>query len=333
VLDVSAIEAGRMKIAHDEFDIIALLDDSEVVFDAQASRKKLNFSVERQGVTTRFVVGDAMRVNQILANLISNAVKFTPEGGSVVLRATEMSATDALVHFKFEVEDTGSGMTPEYMSRIFTPFEQENARVAAEHGGSGLGLSIVHNLVKMMDGAIDVKSSVGGGTKFTVTLAFERSHRARETDAVGAVPLDASYDVPPDSLNDYSGNRVLLAEDNPINVEIAQEMLGRFGLNIDRVDNGEDAISTFANSDADTYQMIFMDVQMPRMNGYDATKAIRASGHPQAKTIPIFAMTANAFAEDVSDALAAGMTGHISKPISLYKLQDVLARYLKCKDR
>lgn len=297
-----------------------LIDAVKSIFGAQAEARHIDFQVEEREVDDRAIRGDALRVKQVLANLLSNAMKFTPENGTVRLAVSNMGAIGSTVHYKFVVSDTGPGMTAEYLTHIFTPFEQENEGIAQKFGGSGLGLSITRNLVDLMHGSIDVSSTVGAGSIFTVTLGFA------QTEAGAMRSPTASQ--PSTEAGDFSGYRVLIVEDNEINREISIALFERLGLTVETAPDGDVAVELFSKSAPGYYDAIFMDVRMPHMNGYDATRAIRRSNHPDAQRIPIIAMTANAFAEDVSDALACGMNGHLAKPITPESITEKLQQHL-----
>ena len=453
VLDISAIESGKIKIAAEPFDLKEQLSSLSLMFYNQAKAKGVQFDVEIRDMAQERVVGDSLRLNQILMNLLSNALKFTPEGGSVRLVVTQLPQEDARVRCRFEISDTGIGMNKEFMKRIFSPFEQEKMETTRKYGGSGLGLSITHNLVTMMQGSIAVDSEEGKGSTFTVHLVFKTAPQAghaaapadfsklralivdderRSCDSMQAllkrckvksdvalsgeeavrqivkregtgyeydlclidwnmpgldgvetarrirqcstrdmpIIIASAYDVneirdaataagvnrliakplfqsslfdllvdtfgkyEPETAAqteeqpaDFAGMRVMLAEDNEMNREIAVTILRKNGILVDTATNGQEAVDRFTGAPAGTYKVILMDVQMPVMDGYEATRAIRASGHPQAKTIPILAMTANAFTEDVTAALASGMNDHIAKPINYDKLYRLLRQY------
>lgn len=323
VLDMSAIESNKLKIAHKPFALTEILDSIETVYSTQCRQKGVGFELKRDRIKRSFLCGDGLRLNQVLLNLISNAYKFTPEGGRVTVTATELSQQGEKIYYKFTVADTGEGMSEEMLGRLFEPFEQEMAETAQKHGGSGLGLSIAKNLVELMGGSISCQSKKGEGTVFTVSIPFLLDTQAQETGGdEGAAPDPEKSE----KTYDFSGKTVLLAEDTEMNAEIAMELLGLVGLKTDHAWNGRQAVEMFTASAPGTYMAVLMDVQMPEMNGYEAARAIRASAHPDAAKIPVFAMTANAFTEDVSAALNAGMNGHIAKPIDTEILYETLRK-------
>lgn len=261
------------------------------------------------------VEGDRLRIRQILTNLLSNAIKFTPSGGRVVLRAAEQRQESSSVYVRFEVEDTGIGMSEEYLSRIFTPFEQESAATAQNYGGSGLGLSITYNLIQMLHGSITVCSTPGKGSIFTVMLPFVLAREAAST---------VNNQKSSENEAHHISATLLLAEDNRINREIAMKLLDREGMRLIPAENGRDAVLKFTQSAPGTFQAILMDLRMPVMDGYEAARAIRASGHPDAKCIPIIAVSADVFEETITRALSCGMNDYITKPIDFNELCKTL---------
>ncbi len=271
------------------------------------------------------LLGDSLRVSQILLNLISNAYKFTPPQGKISVFVSETCNREGQAFYCFKVSDTGEGMSKEMQERLFQPFEQESAETAREHGGSGLGLSIAKNLVTLMHGVISVDSKKGVGTCFTVELPFDIVQDTADTIEISEEDTSSDKDV---TDYDFSGKRVLLVEDNDFNRDVALELLHFAHMEADLAVDGKQALERFERSDAGTYDAILMDIQMPIMNGYEATMAIRKSEHSQAKTIPIIAMTANAFSEDVAKALSAGMNAHVSKPINTKVLYACLEKFI-----
>lgn len=453
VLDISSIESGHMKIDDSAFNVPQLVHSLTTIFYAQAKKKNVRFEVRISDLTDEWVIGDSLRVNQILLNLLSNAVKFTPENGEVQLDINQVGERDDKVYMQFQVRDTGIGMSREYLNRMFTPFEQENASTARDYGGTGLGLSICNNLVRLMSGTLGVESEQGKGTVFTVNLAFGKTEQktlehlstesfsklralvvddeesaceyikkllercgvkcdtltsgkkavrriqnrmaseypydfciidwnmdemngietarqirffcGKEMPIIIATSYDYSsivdearkvgvnriiskplfqstlFDMLVNTYGkyepvkaregkavDFHGLNILLVEDNEMNMEIAVDILSKAGLNVTSAVNGKEALEAFTASGEGTYDAILMDVQMPVMDGCEATRAIRKSGHPQAKSIPIIAMTANAFTSDVTAVLAAGMNDHIAKPINYEHLFDTLSRFI-----
>lgn len=452
VLDMSAIESEKIKIDASEFDLKQVLSGISSLYYAQCREKGVAFELAANLPQER-LVGDSLRINQVLLNLVSNAFKFTPAGGLIRVRASQTAQRGDTVYIRFVVSDTGCGMAPEMIERVFKPFEQEDAKAAQKYGGSGLGLSIAKNLVEMMNGAISVRSEKGKGSTFTVDVPFgvaqkeEKNHEAvRELTALvvddnaeeleyttlilkrigipyavaGTVeyamellkageqlgkPYDvlfvdwklgggtaeqgirklraqypgekpaivvSTYDQSEAEIDacaagatafatkplfqstmfdllcqlsggdykretgdpkdfDFTGHKLLLAEDNELNSEIAIELLNMVHMQVERVENGRQAVERFEAAAPGEFALILMDVQMPEMDGYAATKAIRASPHPEGATIPIIAMTANAFTADVSAAISAGMDGHIAKPIDTLTLYRTIERVVHAK--
>jgi len=454
VLDMSAIESNKIKIGAAPFDLKSVLTGISTIYYAQCRQKGIVFEMDTAEVNHEKLIGDGLRINQVLLNLMSNAYKFTPKGGKIGIFMKELLENDGKVYFEFKVTDTGEGMSEEMIQRLFKPFEQEGADTAQKHGGSGLGLSIAKNLVEMMHGSISCISQKGKGTTFTVSIPFQVDQDAvqestnlmdqtnlkeihalivdddQETRKYTAIILDrigVPYDLAKDGAEaleklrqsnengrqydicfidwkmpgldgievtkeirkiyekdmlviivsaydtteiqgdaveagadmfvtkplfqstvfnvlmklsggqyvrqtaqeeeyDFAGKKVLLAEDTEFNAEVAIELLDLVNMKVDRAENGEVAVHMFEISEPGTYEAILMDVQMPIMDGYEATRAIRALTRPDAKDIPIIAMTANAFTEDVSAALNAGMNEHISKPIDTQILYSTLKK-------
>lgn len=453
VLDMSAIENGKLQIAKEPFRLKELLLSVASVYYDQCHQNGKHFKIYADHIKTGTVVGDQFRLNQVLLNLLSNAVKFTPEGGTIALTVKELTSNHGRVYFRFSVKDDGIGMDEDALLRIFSPFEQETASTAKKYGGSGLGLAITKNLTDLMGGTISVTSRKGEGSEFRVELPFGcteqdcvpniktfrglrvllvdddpvsrrltleslRSLSVQVFPACGvpeAVSLldtaeqndsgfdycifmcemprpgdleflkrvsasgyskkrtqtavfaysfagdvetlketgvsyfslrpalscelcllfSGSSDLQPVQLSavanrkaDFSAYRVLLAEDNELNLEIAVDLLSHTGVKIDAVTNGREALDRFLPSSAGTYDAVLLDIQMPELDGYETAKQIRASNHPDARAVPIIAMTANAFSEDVVAALSCGMDGHISKPIEPDVLYKTLGAFL-----
>ena len=452
ILDMSAIESNKIKLGSSEFDIAKLITSLTAIYYDQCVAKGISFDVALRNMSATALIGDSVRVNQVLLNFLSNAVKYTPSGGRVTLRAEQLRRDADTALIRFEVEDTGCGISEELRGRLFRPFERDSGDTGRKYSGSGLGLSIAKNLVELMHGVVGVDSTEGVGACFWAEIPFgvpEDAKRhsfspitdlrvlavingddAREyigqmlsgfgvehelaDDADGALrllrermeegrsfdlcvldwkmpDLDAleaaariraslgdtsprimvlAYDIadasarcasagadyvfgkpvfpsafyntlgeiagdhvevllPPEKKVDLSGRRVLLVEDNSLNVEIARMMLEKVGLQVETAEDGRIGSDMFIASPPGYYDAVLMDVQMPVMNGYQAARAIRASAHPQAGTVPILAMTADAFAEDVEKARKAGMNEHISKPVIPESLYSVLNSYLR----
>lgn len=321
ILDLNRIESGKMTIAHEPTDIRATIEQCPEVLKGSAINRDLAISVDTEQIDCPFVLTDALHIRQILINIISNAIKFTPDGGSIAFRAEgRQDQAGHVLRCRFEVADTGIGMSEEFQQHIFEAFVQEDAYNArTQFKGSGLGMSIVKQLVDMMGGRIDVSSKPHAGTCVVVELPLEIDRSAAEKPA----PRPGE-----DRRYSFSGAHVLLVEDNEINMEIAKTLLESSGIRVDTAEDGRIAVDAFAASAVGEYRCILMDVMMPNMDGYEATRAIRSMARPDAKTIPIIAMTANAFAEDVQTALDNGMNAHIAKPINVRIVMETLAKYL-----
>ena len=442
VLDMSRINSGRLVIAKDRFFLSDLLHDTLTIVRPQMAAKNQSHTLKTKSITVEAFLGDALRLRQVFVNILNNSVKYTPSGGSIDITVSETMDGDRC-KLLFRCTDTGIGMTKEFLTKIFEPFERVNSSTISKIEGTGLGMSIVKKLVDAMNGTITIESEVNVGTTVTILVPLEYEtltvndlilldkkllilesdpelaarydrylteyripHRivSSSSDALSSI-TDAefhneTYDAailghdfsgqenPIDfgsylhrsypelrliyatddnweemeylaeragihshlthpffrkslintiassfsetaggagsALPNLAGKTILLAEDNLINQEIAKEILGTTGVEIDVAENGRDAVSLFTNSEADRYTLILMDVQMPIMNGYEATKAIRCSDVPGADSIPIYAMTANTFAEDIQKARQAGMNGHIAKPIDVTLLMQLL---------
>ena len=313
ILDMSRIENGKMELEQKEFSLSLMLHELQEMISAQAEEKRLKFHEECL-ITHDWLIGDPVRLRQILTNLLSNAVKFTPPKGGVTLRVDEISCLEGKAEYHFSVQDTGVGISPEEQERIFVSFEQLKPSVS-HSAGTGLGLPISRSIARLMGGDIQVKSEPGKGSEFYMTLKLPLG--------TGTPPGDSLAGRQEKSLE---GMKILLAEDNDLNAEIAQELLAVKGIETCRAVNGEEAVELFTASPNGEYQAILMDIQMPVKNGLEAAGEIRASGRPDAD-VPIIAMTANTFKEDQERAYAAGMTGFVSKPVDPERLFSELQEY------
>ena len=316
VLDMSKIESGKIQLKNELFDLRLFLENIENIYSVQAEEKEIDFKISLFGNIDEFIGGDSLRLNQILTNLLSNAFKFTPRGGRIVLNVSELKHEKNLILLRFSVKDTGIGIKEENLEKIFSAFEQENVEITHKYGGTGLGLSIVRKFSELMGGCVKVSSVYGQGSEFEVDLPFIVTENFRMIEW----KTDKSLNQRPVEKKDYDfkGKHILLAEDNELNREIAVELLGTVtGAIIDEAEDGQKAVALFAESEIDFYDLILMDIQMPQMNGFEATEKIRAMERADAAQVPIFAMTANAFAEDEEKSRQAGMNAHISKPIEI----------------
>ena len=320
VLDMSKIESGKTIINVGEFYLPELLEQMDAAFRPQTDAKKQKFKIMIQNLEHKWLLGDSMRLLQILNNLLSNAYKYTPAGGTICIEVQEMEqSSSSYAKLCFKVMDNGIGMSREFLAQIYDSFTREERSVTNTIQGTGLGMSIVKSLVDLMGGSIDVESMQGKGTCFELILDFRIPERSVED-------CSKQEEKEETDTSQLKGMHFLCAEDNELNAEILKELLHMKGADCVICPNGRAVVETFEQSAPGDYDMILMDVQMPVMNGYEATKAIRKGKHPLAGTIPIIAMTANAFSEDVQKSLSAGMNAHISKPMDMKKLSRVVQK-------
>lgn len=325
ILELSKMEQGKLEIRNQDFNIRENMEELVFVYQAQIADKQKQFDVLID-VDDEWVNSDWSRIQQILDNLLSNAFKFTEENGKIRLQVTEQKDYNSKFgKYQIIVEDDGAGMSRDFLKKIFIPFERETKFGAAKVAGTGLGMPIVHDLVIKMQGTIEVTSSLGNGTTFTVMLPLEICN----TDVSGNT--EQSGEDTPDSVEELDGNgrKVLIAEDNEINMEIGVEILRMFGFEVEQAWNGKEALDLFRESEENEYALIVMDMKMPVMDGCEAARQIRHLNRPDAKTIPIIAATANAFTEDIALTQKAGMNAHISKPIDFDVLKKTIAKLLK----
>ena len=319
VLDMARIESGRMEIDENYCQIEAVWKSLFAVFDEKARKKNISLHYT-MNVEHEHVLTDVTKVKEILVNILSNAIKYTPAGGSVMVYVDELPCDESgYMIVRIRVNDTGIGMSPDYMTKIFDAFTREQNTTKSKIAGTGLGMSIVKNYVDLLGGTIDVESELGKGSTFTVTLkhriADERYYVKKHIEETGT------------GNEILEGRNILLAEDNDLNAEIAETILERAGLTIERVENGIQCVNRILEMPAGTYDMIFMDIQMPEMDGYKATQAIRNLPDKDKACIPIIAMTANAFAEDKRKTMEAGMNAHLSKPLNVPELMDTIRKF------
>lgn len=321
VLDMARIESGKMVVEERAEAIGLVVEEIESVFESSAQEKNIVFTTSVD-VDHTHVLWDGFKVREILMNLVGNAFKYTPDGGHIAIDVKELDcARSGYVRIQTQVKDTGIGMSEDYLPTLFDSFSREYNTTIGKVSGTGLGMAIVKNLVDMMDGEICVKSKLGEGTCFTLT--FE--HRIADADSI---EWNQELDVL-DEKSILEGKCVLLVEDNELNAEIAMAILEQSGLILDRVEDGLACINRLSEVDADLYDLILMDIQMPNMNGYEATRRIRQFENVKKASIPILAMTANAFEEDKKMAIKAGMNGHISKPIDVNVLEKQIINIFK----
>jgi signal transduction histidine kinase len=319
ILDFSKIEAGRLVLEKRPFCVREMAENIRDLILPRAVEKNLELEVFLEDSVPEYAIGDELRLSQVLLNLLGNAVKFTNSGSIVLTMGCEILSSGRL-RLDCSVRDSGIGMTQEQQKMLFTPFTQADNSIARKFGGTGLGLSISRTLVQLMGGHIGVESEPGRGSTFFFSVELEPGVPKTEEDASDAGKGSVSED------GDYTGHRFLLVEDNVINQEIAVAVLSELGAEIDVADNGEEGLNAFLQRD---YSLIFMDLQMPVMDGLEATRRIRASGRPNAATIPIVAMTASAMVEDREATLKAGMNGHVTKPLDIRELKKTVRRLLE----
>ena len=318
VLDMSKIEAGKTVFKYADFSIVDFIQELDTVFHSQIYEKQQNFTIIKENIRHEWVTGDRVHLMQIFSNLLSNAIKYTQEGGEIQLLAEECEAkSSAYAKYRFLVSDNGMGMSADFQNTIFDAFTRAENSMTNKIQGTGLGMAITRNLVEAMGGTIDVESELGQGSCFEVLIDLKIAEDR-------TVALAAQEETDEQDGNILQGMRFLCAEDNEINAEILTELLKIEGAECTICENGEEILNAFEQSVPGDYDMILMDVQMPVMNGYEATKAIRRSSHELAKKIPIIAMTANAFSEDIQHSLAAGMNAHVSKPVEMKVLEKTI---------
>lgn len=317
ILDMSKIESGKIELAHEPFDLMDLMDECTSIISGQLEQSNVQFEQEYNNLFHTKLMGDELHLRQILVNILSNAVKFTSENGNILLQVSELSADNEIARFQFAIIDTGKGMSEEFLKHIFEPFTQEdNSR--SRYQGSGLGMAIVKKMVDRMNGQITVNSHLGEGTSFIVDLAFDLDKQSIAENSGEKKPFEKA---------NLQGLKTLLVEDNEMNLEIITYILKDAGIEVAHAWNGQEALQIFERSEVGEFSFIFMDVMMPVMNGIEATKAIRSLEREDAKTIPIFAMTANAYVEDMKETREAGMNEHLSKPIDIDRMFQMMEKY------
>ena len=328
ILDMSRIESGKIHLEETEVSLSDVLHDLKTIISGQINAKQLEFYIDAMEVTNEDVYCDKTRLNQVLLNLLSNAVKFTPAGGTVSVRLKQFPGTvKGIELYEIRVKDNGIGMSPEFVEKIFSPFERERTSTVSRTQGTGLGMAITKNIVDMMGGTIEVQTEQGKGTEFIVRLPFrlqsEKHHTEKiaELEGLKALVVDDDFNT--------CDRCILLVEDNELNSEITVEILNEYGYMVDTAGNGAQAVEKVKNSKPGNYDLVLMDVQMPVMNGYEATRQIRALNDPALAGITIIAMTANAFDEDKKKALECGMDGFLTKPIVIEELIGTIQKNLE----
>ena len=319
ILDMSRIEAGKIELESKPFELAALAEKLRNMFQKNVEAKGVAFYVEMKDVDVKYIVGDELRISQILVNFLSNAQKFT-EKGEIRVTFRQLQIENGKVSLMFRVHDTGKGMDAKFISRIFKPFEQESQDITKQYGGSGLGMSITDRLVHLMGGEIVIDSMLGKGSDFSIYLTLPIAEVSEiETEQEDETGTDFTF----------NGCHILMAEDNEINAEIAVSILENEGAKVDVAVNGKDAVEKYAASAPGTYNFILMDIQMPVMNGRDAAKQIRSMDRKDAGEIPIFALSADAFVEDQRLSAMSGMNGHFTKPIDFEEMRVQIGKILK----
>lgn len=321
VLDFSRIESGKVTISPEPVDITQLTDNVQAIMNGLLYNRDLKFEVHRERLKNPYVLADVTRIREVLVNLLGNAVKFTKDGGKITLDTSSYPGTDEKhIIIRYVVQDNGIGMSEEFQKELFKPFSQEdNANARTEYKGTGLGMAITKKYVDMMGGSIAVESQKGVGSTFTVEIPMELTEKVIQSEQKQHLHRD------------LTGIHVLMAEDNDLNAELATIILEDAGMTVTCASDGKEVVNLFKNHPRGTYDLILMDIMMPNMDGHQAAKAIRALGieRSDAVTIPIIALSANAFIDDIQESLGSGMNDHISKPINMEELIDTITKYIK----
>lgn len=319
ILDMSKLESGDVKLEHKPFDLKEILEKSNEIVMMQCNEWGITYHIQEGEIRHRKLIGSPVHFQQVLMNIASNAVKYNRENGSITVCCREISNTDDKAVFELSCEDTGIGMSEEFQKHIFEPFSQEGDDARSKYAGSGLGMAITKELVDLQGGSISLSSTEGVGTRFVVKIPFEIDHSAAKTDT------GTTEDV----VQGLDGVHILLVEDNELNMEIAEYFLVEQGAQVTKAWNGQEAVDIFAKSEPGDFQLIIMDIMMPVLNGLDATRKIRKMQRLDAETIPIIAMTANAFQDDVESSMRAGMNAHITKPLNMDTMLKTIHNLLK----
>lgn len=325
ILDMSRIESGTAIIKHEKFSSSELIDGIDVISKSQAATKGITYESRFLNAVDPEYIGDQTRLQQVLINVIGNAIKYTPSGGTVTMTVDRQRISNTEAMLRFVIADTGIGISRSFLPHIFEPFKQEHSGTTTTYGGTGLGLAITKNIVEMMGGTITVQSTQGQGTTFAITVMLGIDNSACDK---AAEVEEAPVEVQPEVF-DFTGKRVLLCEDHPLNIEVAKHILEHVNFTVDVAENGVSGVEQFMDHGEGWYDCILMDIRMPLMDGLAATQKIRNAPLPYAKTVPIVAMSANAFAEDVEKSLSVGMNAHLAKPIEPEVLYSTLRRYIK----
>ena len=327
ILDMSRIESGKVVLEEQETDLVTTLQELQSIMEGQAKERKLKLHVDYSNLRDRHVYCDKTRLNQVMFNLLANAVKFTSEGGSIWLTMSQLEPTyevEDRAIYEIRVKDTGIGIDKAFIKHIFEPFERERTSTVSKIQGTGLGMAITKNIVDMMGGTIEVESQKGVGTEFIIRLELRLQAEAGVANEEGAKQHSHA-----EGVAEFAGKRLLLAEDNELNREIACMLLSKYGFVIDTAENGQEAVDLVAASAPDYYDLVLMDIQMPVMDGHEATRKIRSLENKVLAKVPVVAMTANAFDEDRKAAKECGMNGFISKPINMQEVVQALRMCLQ----
>ena len=327
ILDMSRIESGKVVLEEQETDLVTTLQELQSIMEGQAKERKLKLHVDYSNLRDRHVFCDKTRLNQVMFNLLANAVKFTSEGGSIWLTMSQLEPTyevEDRAIYEIRVKDTGIGIDKAFIKHIFEPFERERTSTVSKIQGTGLGMAITKNIVDMMGGTIEVESQKGVGTEFIIRLELRLQAEARVANEEGAKQHSHA-----EGVAEFAGKRLLLAEDNELNREIACMLLSKYGFVIDTAENGQEAVDLVAASAPGYYDLVLMDIQMPVMDGHEATRKIRNLKDKELAKVPVVAMTANAFDEDRKAAKECGMNGFISKPINMQEVVQALRMCLQ----
>ena len=326
ILEMSRIESGKLELEPVPADLSEMFDDIRELFEEQMKQKKIEFKVDTSELKDRYVWCDIKNLNRVVINLLSNAYKFTPEKGKISASVLQSVKTEEGHNtYEIRVRDTGIGMSKEFVAKMFSPFERERTSTVSGIEGTGLGLSICKSIIDLMGGTFDVHTSPGNGTEIILKLRFLPAREELVRNEEECTEDNAAE-------TDFTGKRLLLVEDNAVNMEIAGMILAQSGFEVETAENGKVALEMVSGSEPGHYDAVLMDVQMPVMDGYTAAKEIRSLENKALAEIPIIAMTANAFREDEKAALAAGMQGHIAKPIDVKVLMCTLSKLLCSKD-
>ena len=328
ILDMSRIEAGKVELEDKPFSLRKLGDKLYDMFAKNLEQRNIEYTVEFEDVTVDYVIGDELRISQVIINFLSNAVKFT-EKGEIRVTLRQMALAGGTADIMIRVRDTGIGMSPEFINRIFRPFEQESMDTQKKYGGTGLGMAISDQIVKLMGGEIVVESMVGKGSDFMVFLHLPVSEEVEDVSEEKASADEAAAEFD----DAFEGKSILVAEDNELNAVIAVEVLKNMGAKVELATNGQEAVDHFEQNPAGYYDFILMDVQMPVMDGRAAARKIRGLDRADAADIPVFALSADAFIEDERLSRESGMNGHYAKPVDFNELQNSIGAFLRERER